>query len=359
MRVVDLSLIGAAILAAACASPRDAVVGGADAPEVAPPAPGEAPPGMVWIPGGRFLMGSDHPTAESNEAPAHTVYVDGFFMDIHTVTNAAFRVFVDATSYVTVAERAPNVAEMMSQMPPGTPPPPAELLVPGSMVFTPTDRPVDLRDWSQWWRWTPGADWRHPTGPGSSIAGMDDHPVVHVAWEDAVAYAEWAGARLPTEAEWEFAARGGQEHAEHSWGHAPFDADSPQAHIYEGSFPTRSAAPKAVGSYAPNAYGLYDMAGNVWQWTSDWYRPDAYASDHALGVAINPTGPPSGLDPRSGHQPMRVTRGGSFLCSDSYCRGYRVSARSPGAPDTGTSHIGFRTVMTAEQWHAWRLRGSS
>jgi formylglycine-generating enzyme required for sulfatase activity len=358
MRVVDLSLMCAAILAAACAQPRDTVAGGSDAPDAAAPAPGDAPPAMVWIPGGRFKMGSDHPGSEDNEAPAHTVYVDGFFMDVHTVTNAEFRAFVDATGHVTVAERPLDVTEMLSQMPPGTPPPPPELLVPGSMVFNPTDRPVDLRDVSQWWRWTPGASWRHPTGPGSSIDGMHDFPVVHVAWEDAVAYADWAGKRLPTEAEWEFAARAGHDNAEHSWGQAPFDADAPQAHIYEGSFPTRPAAPKAVGSYAPNAYGLYDMAGNVWQWMSDWYRPDTYSRDHAQGIAINPSGPPSGLDPRSGDQPMRVTRGGSFLCSDTYCRGYRVSARSPGAPDTGTSHIGFRTVMTAEQWHAWRVRVS-
>jgi formylglycine-generating enzyme required for sulfatase activity len=311
---------------------------------------------MVWIPGGRFQMGSERATSEFNEAPVHSVFVDGFFMDVNTVTNAQFREFVAATGYVTVAERAPDVAEIMKLAPPGTLPPPQELLVAGSIVFAPTGRVVDLHDVSQWWKWTPGAQWRHPDGPGSSIEGKDDYPVVHVAWDDAVAYAQWAGKRLPTEAEWEFAARGGHPNMEHAWGDAPLDHDEPQAHIYEGTFPTHAAAPKAVGSYPPNPYGLFDMSGNVWQWTSDWYRPNTYAVDHARGIVVNPTGPAAGLDPRDGHEAMRVTRGGSYLCSDSYCRGYRVSSRSPGAPDTGTSHIGFRTVMTAAQWHVWRAR---
>ncbi|HWP36661.1 MAG TPA: formylglycine-generating enzyme family protein [Gemmatimonadales bacterium] len=313
---------------------------------------------MVWIPGGEFVMGSDGPHAAQAEGPPHRVIVDGFFMDVHTVTNAEFRAFVDATGYATVAERVPNAADLLRQMPPGTPAPPAALLVPGSVVFTPTGRSVDLRDWSQWWRYVPGADWRHPEGPGSSIAGKDDVPVVHVAWEDAVAYAEWAGKRLPTEAEWEFAARGGLARAEHAWGDMPFDPARPQAHIYEGVFPTRAARPRPVGSYAPNGYGLYDMAGNVWQWTLDWFRPDTYQRDLERGVVRNPRGPGFGLDPRDGYQPMRVLRGGSFLCSDSYCRGYRVSARHFNAPDTGASNIGFRTVMTVEQWRAWRARAA-
>jgi formylglycine-generating enzyme required for sulfatase activity len=305
---------------------------------------------MVWIPGGRFQMGSSGEHATDAEKPVHTVQVDGFFMDAQAVTNAQFRAFVEATGYVTVAERAPSAEEILAQMPAGTSAPPPELLVPGSIVFQPSAQVDDLRDWSQWWRWTPGADWRHPQGPDSNVAGKDDHPVLQVAWDDAVAYAKWAGKRLPTEAEWEFAARGGLADREYAWGDAPLDTARPQAHIYRGTFPSHEAGTVAVQSFAPNAYGLYDMSGNVWQWTLDWYRPDTYAQDRARGVVNNPQGPPSGLDPRDGYQAMRVLRGGSHLCSDSYCRGYRVSARLPGAPDSGTSHIGFRTVMTVEQW---------
>jgi formylglycine-generating enzyme len=336
------AFLGAALCA--CAPKPDA----SPAANPSPP-PGHAPPGMVWVPGGEFEMGSEAPHAAAYEGPVHRVRVDGFFMDAHTVTNAEFRAFVKATGYVTVAEQVPNVEELLAQLPPGTKTPPPELLVPGSLVFAPTHEQVDLRDWSRWWRWTPGADWRHPTGPGSSTDGKDDHPVVQVAWADAVAYATWAGRRLPTEAEWEFAARGGRGDIEHAWGNDAFDPAHPQAHIYEGAFPSHAAEPKAVGSYPATAYGLHDMAGNVWQWTSDWFRHDTYRLDRARGVVANPTGPPAGLDPREA-EPSRVLRGGSYLCSDSYCRGYRVSARSPGAPDSGASHIGFRTVMTVEQW---------
>jgi formylglycine-generating enzyme required for sulfatase activity len=295
-------------------------------------------------------MGDDGEYAAQDERPIHTVRVDGFFMDTNTVTNAQFAKFVKATGYVTVAERAPNAEELLKQLPPGTPTPDPKMLVPGSLVFAPTTHAVDLKDWSQWWTWTPGADWRRPEGPQSSIDGMEDFPVVQVAWEDAVAYASWAGRRLPTEAEWEFAARAGREREPHTWGAAPYDQAKPQAHIYHGEFPTHAARPQKVGSYSPNAYGLYDMAGNVWQWTMDWYRSDTYQTDHDHGVVLNPTGPAAGLDPRTEGQPTKVARGGSFLCSDSYCRGYRVSARSPSAPDSGASHLGFRTVMTAAQW---------
>jgi formylglycine-generating enzyme required for sulfatase activity len=330
------------VLLAACATSRD------EGREIVTDAPGEAPPGMVWIPGGRFRMGGAGPHALPAERPVHDVEVDGFFMDVHAVTNARFRAFVEATGYVTVAERAPDSAAIMRQLSPGASPPPRELLVPGALTFVPKTGTVDLRDWSQWWRFTPGASWRHPDGPGSSIDGKDDHPVVQVAWEDAVAFATWAGRRLPTEAEWEFGARGGAEQREHAWGDAPLDSAKPQAHVYAGVFPSHPAAPARVGSFPPNAHGLRDMSGNVWQWTHDWYDERTYVLDAARGVVRNPTGPASlGAS-------ARVLRGGSFLCSDSYCRGYRVSARSPGAPDTGGPHIGFRTVMSVDQWRAWR-----
>jgi formylglycine-generating enzyme required for sulfatase activity len=324
--------------------------------EHAPPlttAPGEAPPGMVWISGGRFEMGSESPLAGPEEGPVHTVEVDGFFIDVHTVTNARFREFVEATGYVTVAERVPDVAELMRQRP-GRAPPDAEVLVPGSLVFTPTGTHVDLRDWSQWWRWVPGADWRHPRGPGSSIEGLDDHPVVHVAWDDAVAFAAWSGTRLPTEAEWEFAARGDNGDADHAWGAEPFDSSHPQAHIYRGAFPLHDAMTVTVGIYPPNAAGLFDMAGNVWQWTMDAFSADSYQRDKSSGVVRNPTGADTVANP------VRTLRGGSFLCNDAYCRGYRVSARSPNTRDSGASHIGFRTVMTAAQWrirNAQRVAG--
>jgi formylglycine-generating enzyme required for sulfatase activity len=342
-----VSSVGAALAALLCVACTSR-----NADDAVPGAPGDGPPGMVWIPGGTFAMGDDGPLALPHEQPVHRVHVDGFYMDVEAVTNARFAAFVAATGYVTVAERAPNVDEIMRQVPPGTPPPAPELLVPGSLVFTPVEGGVDLHDASRWWRWVPGADWRHPGGPHSTIADKAPYPVVHVAWEDAVAFARWAGGRLPTEAEWEFAARGGRERAAHAWGDAPHDSAHPQAHIYSGTFPSHPAEPSPVGRYPANGYGLFDMSGNVWQWTQDWYRPETYALDARRGVVRNPVGPSDGLDPRSGAQATRVIRGGSFLCSDSYCRGYRVSARGTGAPDTGASHIGFRTVMTVDQWHA-------
>lgn len=308
-------------------------------------APGEAPPGMVWIPGGRFDMGSEGPFAGPEERPVHSVEVDGFFIDVHTVTNKRFREFVDATGYVTVAEKLPDEAALKRELPPGATLPP-EALVPGSLVFSPTAGAVDLRDWSQWWRWVPGANWRHPEGPGSSIDGLDNHPVVHVAWDDAMAFAAWAGTRLPTEAEWEYASRGGTGGAEHAWGAKPYDAAHPQAHIYAGNFPTKRSSTAPVGSYPPNAFGLYDMSGNVWQWTLDAFDPAAYGRS----TERNP------VNQDTASTPMRTLRGGSHLCNDSYCRGYRVSARSPNSRDSGASHIGFRTIMTADQWREWNRR---
>jgi formylglycine-generating enzyme required for sulfatase activity len=308
---------------------------------------------MAWVPGGRFMMGGDDEYAADAEKPVHPVWVDGFFMDSHTVTNAEFGAFVKATGYVTLAERAPTKEEILAQLPPRTAPPDPALLVPGSVVFTPTAHEVDLNDWSQWWRWVPGANWRHPAGAESDIEGKGNYPVVHVAWADAVAYATWAGKRLPTEAEWEYAARGGHAHNHYAWGNTPHDPEHPQAHIYDGAFPTHAAEPKAVGSFPSSGYGLYDMSGNVWQWTQDWYSTDTYSLDMKRGTVTNPTGPSM-----SRERPVKVLRGGSFLCSDSYCRGYRASARSPGDPDSGASHIGFRGVMTLDQWKAWRARAA-
>jgi formylglycine-generating enzyme required for sulfatase activity len=319
------------------------------------------PHGMVWIPGGEFTMGSDDPDASSHEHPAHRVRVDGFWMDQTDVTNAQFRAFVEATGYVTTAEKAPTVEEIMHYARPGMPPPDKNDLVPGALVFTPPDHEVDLRDVRNWWKWTPGADWRHPQGPGSSIDGMDDHPVVHVSWFDADEYAKWAGKRLPTEAEWEFAARGGLEGKKYVWGDEPFDDSHPQCNNFQGHFPDRNTAKDGyqrtspVKAFPPNGYGLYDMAGNVWQWCGDWYLPKEYAMRAGHGVIDNPPGPSHSFDPRE-RPPERVQRGGSFLCCVGYCFNYRPSARQGCTPDTGMSHVGFRCVMTKDQWEKARNR---
>jgi sulfatase modifying factor 1 len=314
---------------------------------------GDAPPGMVWIGGGEFSMGTDSDLGWPDEKPAHRVRVDGFWMDETDVSNARFRKFVDATGYVTTAEKPPDVEEIMRQSPPGTPRPPPEKLVPGALVFQPTRGPVDTRDCSQWWHWTLGANWRHPEGPGSTIETRQDHPVVHVSWDDAVAYAEWAGKRLPTEAEWEFAARGGHEGKTYAWGDEPFSEEKPQCNCWQGEFPCKNTAKDGyertspVKSYPPNGYGLYDMAGNVWQWCSDWYDHDLYGKRAGQSVIVNPAGPGRSFDPSQPFAPLRCQKGGSFLCHPSYCGRYRPSARHGCTPDTGMSHAGFRCVMSA------------
>jgi len=309
------------------------------------------PPGMVWISGGEFTMGTDLDRAWPDERPAHRVSVDGFWIDQTEVTNAQFRTFVAATGYVTTAERAPSLEEIMSQSPPGTPPPPKESLVPGSLVFTPPAGRVNLDDFSQWWAWVPGASWRHPEGPGSTIEGRDDHPVVQVSWDDANAYARWAGKRLPTEADWEFAARGGLDGKPYVWGDAPPTDLPARANIWQGEFPHKNTAAdrfertSPVKSFAPNGYGLYDMAGNVWEWCADWYDRDLFRR-RAGGLVVNPIGPERSSDPTRPYAAQRVQRGGSFLCNDDYCSRYRPSARHGCSPDTGMSHVGFRCVKS-------------
>jgi len=308
-------------------------------------------PGMVWIPSGEFTMGTDSELGWADETPAHRVRLDGFWIDATEVTNADFRRFVEATGYVTTAERPVDVNEIMKQVPPGTPPPPPEKLQPGSLVFQPTAGPVDTRDIAQWWHWTPGADWRHPEGPSSSIAERDQHPVVHASWEDANAYAKWAGKRLPTEAEWEYAARGGSDNQPYVWGSTPLSEEHPQCNTWQGEFPHRNTKKDGfertspVRSFLPNGFGMYDMAGNVWEWCSDWYDRDLYKKRGGR-LTINPMGPEKTNDPLHPFEPRRVQKGGSFLCNDSYCSRYRPSARHGCTPDTGMSHVGFRCVKS-------------
>ena len=295
---------------------------------------------LVWIPGGTFRIGSDDHYPE--EGPARTVEVGGFWIAPTAVTNEEFAAFVADTDYVTVAERPLDPAEF-----PGAP---VENLVPGSMVFTPTTGPVDLRHLSQWWTWTPGASWRHPEGQRSDLADRSRHPVVHIACEDAEAYAAWAGLVLPTEAEWEHAARGGLDGTEFTWGDAPEGPGERLANFWHGDFPWRpdpgygSTAP--VGSFPPNGFGLSDMAGNVWEWTADWYQEHRWPDTAGCCVPRDPRGAPAeqSYDPAQPQfrVPRRVVKGGSFLCADSYCHRYRPAARRPQMIDTGMSHVGFR-----------------
>jgi sulfatase modifying factor 1 len=313
-----------------------------------------AHPGMVWVAGGTYNMGGDIDQASADEYPKHAVTVAGFWIDRTEVTNKQFAAFVAATGYVTTAEKNPDWNELKQQLPPGTPKPEESLLVPASLVFAPPDHPVDLNDYSQWWEWKKGANWRHPHGPGSSIVGKENYPVVHVSWFDAVAYCRWAHKRLPTEAEWEFAARGGLKDAVYPWGNERPDGTgdtghAPHGNFWEGHFPDKnkmidkSYYSAAVGSFAPNGYGLVDMAGNVWEWCADYYRNDYYQT-LAGKTTAGPKGPATSYDPDEPYAKKRVIRGGSFLCNESYCTGYRVSRRMKSSEDSGLENVGFRCV---------------
>lgn len=302
-------------------------------------APAPAPDGMVWIPSGRFSMGDDYEPFR-DARPIHPVEVDGFWMDRYPVTNAQYRKFVQATGYVTVAERKPDPKDF-----PGAPP---EVLVPGAVVFAPPANAVPLDNVGHWWRYVPGASWKHPEGPDTSIAGRENHPVVHVAYEDAEAYCKWAGKRLPTEAEFEYAARGGLTQMPYTWGDQFRPNGKIMANTFQGRFPNSNkkedgyGRTSPVGAYPANGFDLHDMAGNVWQWCSDWYRPDYYAQSPVK----NPQGPADSYDPDEPGIPKRIQRGGSFLCTDQYCSRYMPGGRGKGAIDTGSSHVGFRCVLS-------------
>jgi len=316
-------------------------------------APANAPDGMVWIPGGEFSMGAADPRGMNHGGPdpmddarpIHRVYVDGFWMDKTEVTNEEFARFVKATGYKTVAEQTPRAEDF-----PGAPP---ENLVAGSVVFTPTSEPVPLNNHYQWFSYIKGANWRHPVTATSNIKGMDQYPVVQIAYEDAEAFAKWAGKRLPTEAEWEFAARGGLTGKIYTWGDELNPNGKWMANSYQGQFPIKEESEDGsegiakVAQYPANGYGLYDIAGNVWEWCSDWYRPDYYSIlAEAGGIARNPQGPEASYDPGEPSEKKRIHRGGSFLCSDQYCTRYMVGTRGKGEVSSGSNHVGFRCVKS-------------
>ena len=308
----------------------------------------QAPPGMAWIPAGEFDMGTDDANSFPNERPRHRVSLDGFWMDLHHVTNAEFGRFVQETGYITTAERPLDWDELKKQLAPGTPRPADDMLQPGTLVFTPPGHPVPLQDMRGWWSWVRGGCWRRPEGQGSDIQGRLEHPVVQVSWEDAGAYAIWAGKRLPTEAEWEYAARGGLAGKRYPWGDELLPGGRHMANVYQGLFPVHDEAEDGfagtapAGSFPANGYGLFDMAGNAWQWCADWYRVDMHLEAARQGLLVNPPGPPAPFDPRDPYTPKRVVKGGSFLCHPSYCESYRPSARRGLPPDTGMGHTGFR-----------------
>ncbi len=317
--------------------------------------------GMIKLAGGSYQRGGNERTPMKPELPGYqprqdefpnqTINIKGFWIDETEVTNAQFAVFVESTGYVTTAEQPIPLEEIMAQLPPGTPPPPKEALVPGALVFRqPPVNPAGNYSVQDWWEMIPGASWRHPQGPESSIVGKDDFPVVHISWYDAMAYAKWAGKRLPTEAEWEYAARGGLTQNIFSWGNSTIEEAEKQANFWQGEFPVENLGNDGfeklspVKTFPPNGFGMYDMAGNVWEWCSDWYHANYFACLTENNLLDNPLGPEASYDPYLPGSSQKVVRGGSFLCNDSYCSGYRAAARMKSSPDTGLEHTGFRCV---------------
>jgi len=316
------------------------------------------PKGMVWIPSGTFYQGAhtNDKLAMGHEKPQHQVQIDGFFMDVTEVTNAQYAAFVEATGYVTVAERQIDWEEMKKQVPPGTPKPADSVLQPGSLIFKkPAHKVTNLNDFSQWWEWKIGANWQHPYGPDSTIEGKENYPVVHISYEDALAYCEWKGHRLPTEAEWEYAAKGGTPNAIYPWANESEKLHQ-MANTWDGTFPEENAGDDGykksapVKSFAPNAYGLYDMAGNVWEWTQDWYNSDYYKALASKEVLTkNPQGADKPYNPYNPYIQEKIIKGGSFLCNANYCASYRISSRMGNSLDSAQEHVGFRTVKSAEK----------
>jgi sulfatase modifying factor 1 len=310
-------------------------------------------PGMVFIRGGVFSMGGDGKNGDSDEYPKHLVQLNDFYMDQTEVTNEQFAQFVRQTGYVTTAERYINWEEMKLQVPPGTPKPADVFLRPASFVFLPTQTAVNLSDFTQWWIWVEGASWKTPRGWGSNIIGKEKFPVVHISWDDANAYCAWAGKRLPTEAEWEFAARGGLEGNIYPWGNVLSESQTAPCNYWQGAFPYQNTGKDGyyesapVQTYKPNGYGLYDMAGNVWEWCADYYHHDYYKDFGAVKIAINPLGPSFSYDPDEPNVSKRVMRGGSYLCSEAYSTGYRSAARMKSTKDSGMEHLGFRCVRSS------------
>ena len=317
--------------------------------------------GMVIIKGNAFQMGGNLQSAQADlpgtnprpdEFPLHTVVVNDFWMDETEVTNGQFSAFINATGYKTTAELAIELEDIMAQLPKGSTPPPTEMLVPGSVVFRyPETDNINRLSVNDWWEFTKGASWQHPQGPDSDISGKENHPAVHISWYDAKAYAKWAGKRLPTEAEWEYAARAGLTEKTYTWGDTLLNGETDYlANYWQGEFPLRNKnldgheRTSPVKTFLPNAYGLYDMAGNVWEWCEDWYHSDYYSCLKENNVMDNPQGPAGSYDPYMPSTPQKIVRGGSFLCNDSYCAGYRVGARMKSSPDTGLEHTGFRCV---------------